>query len=71
VLANSGGGVSTDFNLNVVTTDGKPIKGLFGAGVNARLISFMGGHGYAFAWAMASGRIAGGNAAKYAKKVKP
>lgn len=70
VIANSGGGVSTDFNLNVVTPDGKPIKGLFGAGVNARLISFMGGHGYAFAWAMASGRIAGGNAAKYAKSVR-
>jgi succinate dehydrogenase/fumarate reductase flavoprotein subunit len=67
VLANSGGGVSTDYQLNVINSDGKPIKGLFGAGVNARLITFMGGHGYAFAWAMASGRIAGGNAGKYAK----
>lgn len=70
VLANSGGGVSTDYSLNVIDTDGAPIKGLFGAGVNARLITFMGGHGYAFAWAMASGRIAGGNAGKYAKKVR-
>lgn len=70
VIANSGGGVSTDFKLNVVSTEGAPIKGLYGAGVNARLISFMGGHGYAFAWAMASGRIAGTNAAKYAKSVR-
>jgi succinate dehydrogenase/fumarate reductase flavoprotein subunit len=67
VIANSGGGLSTDFKLNVVAeADGKPIKGLYGGGVNARLISFLGGHGYALAWAMASGRIAGENAAKYA-----
>lgn len=68
VLANSGGGLSTDMKLNVLATDGKPIAGLYGGGVNARLITFMGGHGYALAWAMASGRVAGRNAAAFAKR---
>ncbi|MDP6427331.1 MAG: FAD-dependent oxidoreductase [Rhodospirillales bacterium] len=67
VITNSGGGVATNQKTNVIAEDGGIIKGLFGAGVNARLISFMGGHGYALAWAMASGRIAGGNAARHAK----
>lgn len=67
VITNSGGGVATNQKTNVIAEDGRVIKGLFGAGVNARLISFMGGHGYALAWAMASGRIAGGNAARHAK----
>lgn len=63
VLANSGGGLSTNQKMNVLAEDGGTIKGLYGAGVNARLITFMGGHGYALAWAMASGRIAGHQAA--------
>jgi len=42
-----------------MATNGKPIAGLYGAGVNARMITFMGGHGYALAWALASGRVAG------------
>ncbi|MDA0239562.1 MAG: FAD-binding protein [Proteobacteria bacterium] len=69
VLANSGGGLSTNQRMNVLSEDGPPIRGLYGAGVNARLISFMGGHGYALAWAMASGRIAGQQAATYSKKI--
>ena len=47
VLANSGGGLSTNQRMNVLSQDGRPIRGLYGAGVNARLITFMGGHGYA------------------------
>ena len=66
VLANSGGGLSTNQRMNVLSQDGRPIRGLCGAGVNARLITFMGGHGYALAWAMASGRIAGQQAARQA-----
>jgi hypothetical protein len=66
VIANSGGGIATNTKTNVLGEDGRVIKGLFGAGVNARLISFMGGHGYALAWAMASGNIAGTGAARHA-----
>lgn len=65
-LPNSGGGLVTDRRMRVLSLDGKPVAGLYGAGVNARLITFMGGHGYALAWAMASGRIAGESAARMA-----
>ncbi len=58
-VTNSGGGLTTNQRLNVMATNGKPIAGLYGAGVNARMITFMGGHGYALAWALASGRVAG------------
>lgn len=68
VLANSGGGLSTNQRMNVLSEDGPPIRGLYGAGVNARLITFMGGHGYALAWAMASGRIAGQQAAQFSNR---
>ena len=68
VITNSGGGVATNEKTNVLAEDGRVIKGLYGAGVNARLISFMGGHGYALAWAMASGNIAGAGAARFAGK---
>ena len=68
VVANSGGGVATNEKTNVLSQDGRAIKGLYGAGVNARLISFMGGHGYALAWAMASGHIAGAGAARHAER---
>ncbi|NQV54688.1 MAG: FAD-dependent oxidoreductase [Rhodospirillales bacterium] len=70
VIANSGGGLATDQKTRVVAKDGAPIDGLFGAGVNARLLSYMGGHGYALAWAMASGRIAGTGAAAHAKRAR-
>ena len=52
----------------MIAEDGRAIKGLYGAGVNARLISFIGGHGYALAWAMASGHIAGAGAALHAER---
>ena len=70
VIANSGGGIATNEKTNVLAEDGRIIKGLYGAGVNARLISFMGGHGYALAWVMASGHIAGTGAALHAKRQK-
>ena len=68
VIANSGGGIATNEKTNVLAEDDRIIKGLYGAGVNARLISFMGGHGYALAWAMASGNIAGAGAAGHANR---
>ena len=67
-VSNSGGGLVTNQRLKVMATDGKPIGGLYGAGVNARMITFMGGHGYALAWALASGRVAGHWAADEAIK---
>ncbi len=65
-VSNSGGGLTTNQRLKVMASDGKPIAGLYGAGVNARMITFMGGHGYALAWALASGRVAGHWAAREA-----
>lgn len=69
VTANTGGGLIPNHKMNLLATDGRPIHGLYGGGVNARLISFMGGHGYALLWAMASGRVAGEQAAKYVAKI--
>jgi len=48
--------------MNVLATSGEPIPGLYSGGTNARIIPYI-GHGYALAWAMASGRIAGHSAA--------
>lgn len=67
-LSNTGGGLTANKRMNVLATDGKPIAGLYAAGVNARLITFMGGHGYSLAWAFASGRLAGKWAAAHAAK---
>ncbi len=47
--------------MNVLDTHGDPIPGLYAGGTNARIIPYI-GHGYALAWAMASGRIAGRSA---------
>ena len=60
-LMNTGGGLAVDREMNVLATSGEPIPGLFSGGTNARIIPYI-GHGYALAWAMASGRIAGRSA---------
>jgi len=62
---NTGGGLQVDRAMNVLSTHGDPIPGLYSGGTNARIIPYI-GHGYALAWAMASGRIAGRSAASQA-----
>ena len=64
-LMNTGGGLQVDRAMNVLSTHGDPIPGLYSGGTNARIIPYI-GHGYALAWAMASGRIAGRSAASQA-----
>jgi fumarate reductase flavoprotein subunit len=61
-LMNTGGGLAVNRTMNVLATSGEPIPGLYSGGTNARIIPYI-GHGYALAWAMASGRIAGHSAA--------
>jgi hypothetical protein len=61
-LMNSGGGLRVNRAMNVLDAQGEPITGLFSGGTNARIIPYI-GHGYALAWAMASGHIAGASAA--------
>ncbi|HEY5340481.1 MAG TPA: FAD-dependent oxidoreductase, partial [Candidatus Aquilonibacter sp.] len=65
-LMNSGGGLRVDRTMNVLDNSGEPIPGLFSGGTNARIIPYI-GHGYALAWAMASGHIAGTSAAAFAR----
>jgi fumarate reductase flavoprotein subunit len=60
-LMNTGGGLAVNRTMNVLATSGDPIPGLYSGGTNARIIPYI-GHGYALAWAMASGRIAGRSA---------
>ena len=66
-LMNTGGGLAVDRRMNVLAAESdRPIEGLYSGGTNARIIPYI-GHGYALAWAMASGRLAGSSAAAFAK----
>ena len=57
------GGLAVNEHLQVLRTDGTPVKGLFAAGSNGQGGLLLKGHGHHLGWAFTSGRIAGRNAA--------
>ena len=59
----STGGLRVDRDMHVLDNSGSPIAGLYGSGINAASDALIAGHGHALAWAFATGRIAGENAA--------
>ncbi len=58
------GGLMIDQNCGVLTTQGEPIRGLYGAGAVAQAGMTLAGHGLHIGWAVTSGRIAGRQAAQ-------
>ncbi len=58
------GGLMIDQNCGVLTTQGEPIGGLYGAGAVAQAGMTLAGHGLHIGWAVTSGRIAGRQAAQ-------
>jgi fumarate reductase flavoprotein subunit len=63
------GGLAVDLDHRVLGAGDIPIEGLFAAGSTGQGGLLLRGHGHHLAWAFASGRRAGRNAA-YAAKLK-
>ena len=67
------GGLEVDTNINVVDVDGNPVPGLYATGndsIGVLLASekaYVTYGGAAAGWALTSGRLAGANAAAFAK----
>ena len=67
------GGLEVDTNINVIDTDGNPVPGLYATGndsIGVLLASekaYVTYGGAAAGWSLTSGRLAGANAAAYAK----
>jgi fumarate reductase flavoprotein subunit len=61
------GGLAVDLDHRVLGAGGAPIEGLFAAGSTGQGGLLLRGHGHHLAWAFASGRRAGRNAAYTAK----
>lgn len=59
-------GLAVDEQFRILGKDGKPIPGLFGAGILAQGGVMLEGHGHHLGWAFTSGRLAGIQAAEYA-----
>ena len=58
------GGLRVNEHLQVLRSDGTPVKGLFAAGSNGQGGLLLKGHGHHLGWAFTSGRMAGRNAAQ-------
>ncbi len=63
VFVHNEGGLAVDLELRVLGPDDRPIEGLFAAGATGQGGLLLKGHGHHLAWAFASGRRAGRNAA--------
>ena len=67
------GGLEVDTNINVIDTNGNPVPGLYATGndsIGVLLASekaYVTYGGAAAGWSLTSGRLAGANAAAYAK----
>ena len=67
------GGLDVDVNMNVLNTEGQPIQGLYAVGNDSLGVllasekAYVTYGGAAAGWALTSGRLAGANAAAYAK----
>lgn len=66
VFAHNEGGLAVDSEHRVLGPDDRPIEGLFAAGATGQGGLLLRGHGHHLAWAFASGRRAGRNAARAA-----
>ena len=69
VFVHNEGGLAVDHQHRVLGTDDKPIAGLYAAGATGQGGLLLKGHGHHLAWAFASGRRAGRNAAQAAPGV--
>ncbi|MCK6450026.1 MAG: FAD-dependent oxidoreductase [Alphaproteobacteria bacterium] len=63
VFVHNEGGLAVDLEHRVLGPDDRPIEGLFAAGATGQGGLLLKGHGHHLAWAFASGRRAGRNAA--------
>jgi fumarate reductase flavoprotein subunit len=66
VFVHNEGGLAVDTEHRVLGPDDRPIPGLFAAGATGQGGLLLRGHGHHLAWAFASGRRAGRNAARAA-----
>jgi len=64
VFVHAEGGLAVDHEHRVLGADDKPIPGLYAAGATGQGGLLLKGHGHHLAWAFASGRRAGRNAAR-------
>jgi fumarate reductase flavoprotein subunit len=67
VFVHAEGGLAVDLEHRVLGPDDTPIQGLYAAGSTGQGGLLLRGHGHHLAWAFASGRRAGRNAAYEAK----
>ncbi len=63
VFVHAEGGLAVDHQHRVLGADDRPIPGLYAAGSTGQGGLLLKGHGHHLAWAFASGRRAGRNAA--------
>lgn len=64
------GGLSIDTEFRIVGADGRPIDGLFGAGLFGQGGLMLEGHGHHLGWAFTSGRLAGRSVAQRASALR-